>query len=123
MVVFSRRITYRGKPAIEQVGRVGFLFFHFEARTILEETLDIPAGKLCLRGIDGDFSRFDSDWTIRGEGRQTLIEVRSEAVLKRWVPQWLARYQLKKNVRASLAALLREMERRSAAAPSPAPRD
>src|SRR3954469_6042664 len=34
-IVFSRRIDYEGRPAIEQIGQARFLFFSFRAHTII----------------------------------------------------------------------------------------
>ena len=114
MLVVSRRTVYQGRPAIEQVGRARLLFLHFDARAILEETFDPVAKTLELRAVDGDFVRFDSFWRLQQIGpNDTAIALTSEANLKRWVPQWLARWQVRKSVDSSLRALLAEMDRRA----------
>jgi hypothetical protein len=112
-VVLSRRITYQGQPAIEQIGRARFLLFSFRARTILREWNDPASGRLMLDAVAGDFSTYESTWTFHPAPAGTRVVLSSQVVMKRWVPQWLARRELKKNVRVSLEALIAEMERRA----------
>jgi hypothetical protein len=113
MLVVSRRGVYQGRPVVEQLGRAKFLFLHFDARAVLEESFDPAAATLVIRAVDGDFARFESRWRLdRSRPGETGIFLSSEAVLKRWVPQWLERWQVRRSVDQSLRALLREMQRR-----------
>jgi ribosome-associated toxin RatA of RatAB toxin-antitoxin module len=114
MLVVSRRTAFAGKPAIEQVGRARFLFFHVDARAVLEERFDPAARTLEMHALDGDFSKFDSYWQFKPvSASETAIALRSEVNLKRWLPQWLERRQVRKSVDQSLRALLAEMQRRA----------
>jgi len=114
MLVTSHRTQYNGRPVIEQVGRANLMFIHFDAKAVLEETFDPGADSLTLRAVSGDFVRFESSWHVKSiSPTVTSINVTSEAQLKRWVPQWLERWQVRKTLAHSLRALLIEMERRA----------
>jgi len=114
MLVTSHRTQYNGRPVIEQVGRATFMFIHFDAKAVLEETFDPAADSLTLRAVAGDFVRFESSWHVTSiSPTVTSINVTSEAQLKRWIPQWLERWQVRKTLAHSLRALLIEMERRA----------
>jgi ribosome-associated toxin RatA of RatAB toxin-antitoxin module len=114
MLVVSRRVSWQGRPALEQVGRARFLIFHVDAHAILEEKFDPAARTLEMHALEGDFSRFDSYWQFKPlSATETQLVLRSEVNLKRWLPRWLERRQVRKSVEESLRALIQEMERRA----------
>ncbi|NNM61641.1 MAG: hypothetical protein HKM03_05680 [Steroidobacteraceae bacterium] len=77
-----------------------------------------PPSRIAFHQIAGDFSVLRGSWVLRRDGAATVARYRFEVVPAFWIPGWIVRAQLRRD----LPAMLRALRRRAEAADPPAAR-
>lgn len=85
-------------------------------RNVSRITLE-PNRRLAFHRVEGDWSRSDGEWVLTpiDDGRGTHVEYRIDAALEGMLPAGISQSLLVGQVRGTLAALRREVERSASA--------
>ena len=115
----SRIISAAGQPLqIEQTGKAGFLIFRFTLDVVLEIE-ETPPLKLTFRAIRGNMRHMRGEWRIDKSTQGIRLVYAAELEPSFWVPPLIGPAVLRNDISNQVAGVVREIERRQAAFPSP----
>jgi len=111
----SRLLSHSvGETIIEQHGRAGFLFVR-QAIHVVVRVVEQPFSSIDVTLLSGNMKHYSSHWTLAplAQGGGTRIDYRGTLEPDFFVPQFIGRVLVQRNVQSMLAAVLAEIERRA----------
>jgi ribosome-associated toxin RatA of RatAB toxin-antitoxin module len=99
-----------GDPLVYQQGRVKILFYVFRGSVTLK-IHEKPLEEISFSQVSGDFDYFNGAWFFKPaeDGMETDVVYTLWAHPKFYIPQWLLRMMLHKDVPKRLGAIRREI--------------
>ena len=92
---------------VRQVGEVEVLFFHIKMMSLLEME-EIPDQRIVFKQIEGDLESYSGEWNLQDTPEGTKLDYNASLVFKHFMPFFLAKTVLEKEVGKRFEAIYKE---------------